>query len=192
MTVKVAAIASLACCMIAAAQGVQERELARQLGAGAIAKLAASRAVDVALLLRWMENPPPGVDPHELAVGLSDALGSLRVRRAIPALIRFIGLKRYVFDSLNIWLKTTEVVEERLPCVAALIQIGPEASNAVMDAWDGLSYNDRLPAIVVISRVKGVPRARAFLQSVSSQANVERVWAEEGMKMQSETDAVAK
>ncbi len=149
-----------------------------------VASLAASGKSRVPLLISWTLNPPPQVDKSELYVGLADAFGQLKATEAIPFLISNISLNRYPYVSPNTWLKTPEVVQERLACARALIQIGPEASRALISAFhDGLSAEDRLAAIFVISRIKGVPEARGFLLSAFGQINQERHLVEEGLKL---------
>jgi hypothetical protein len=171
------------------AASTQELALARQLAdqknrEAAIEGLVASGKANIPLMLRWMADPPKTIDGYELQVGIADSFGRLRAKETIPSLITCLGLTRYQFETPNMWIKTPDVVIERLPCVSALISIGPDASNAVMDAWSKLGPLDRLAATVVVSHVSGVPRAKEFLQTVRRNANLERIWAEEGLKLQ--------
>lgn len=153
--------------------------------ASAVARLAAAGKSKVSLLISWTHDPPPHVDKAELYVGLADAFGQLKAAEAIPFLMRHISLNRYPSLSANTWLKTPEVVQERLACVRALIQIGPEASRALISAVnDGRMAEHRLEALFVISRIKGVSEARDFLLSELGRINQERYLVEEGLKLQ--------
>jgi hypothetical protein len=174
-------------CPLVAAQGVTDRELARQLAKSAtrqtaVASIVASGSAKLPLLLSWTRNSPQGVDKAELYLGLAEAFGGLRTKDAIPFLMKNISMQRFP-SSPDVWMKTTDVIEERLPAVSALIQIGPEASRALMQAFPSMEGADRLAAIVAVSRIKGVPDAQSFLASVSGQANMERVRAEQGLKL---------
>ena len=152
-----------------------------------VAKLAASGKGRIPLLISWTRNPPAQVDKLKLYVGLADTFGQLKATEAIPFLISNISLRRWAFDGPNTWLKTPAVVKERLPCILALIQIGPEASRALMNAYPhGMMDEDRLAAIFVISRIKGVPEARSFLLSVSGQINLERHLLEDGLNLRNQ------
>jgi hypothetical protein len=139
----------------------------------------------VPLLLSWARTPPSQIDEfdlHDLRVGLAVAFGQLKTKKAVPFLIKNINLQMGLIPRPNIWLKAPEAVEAALPAVVALIQIGPVASRELMDIWQQLDPDDRLAAIFVVSRVKGVPGAREFLHTVLSEANIQRFWAEEGLK----------
>jgi hypothetical protein len=46
-----------------------------------------------------------------------------------------------------------------------------------------LGQEDRLAAIFVVSRVTGVPEAIEFLAGVSGQANMEHIFAQEGLRL---------
>jgi hypothetical protein len=75
------------------------------------------------------------------------------------------------------------VIEERLAAAKALIRIGADASRALIHAsWEAMSPEDRLAAIFVVSRIQGVPESREFLLSTLAEANMERYWAENGLK----------
>ena len=134
----------------------------------------------VPLLLSWTKNPPAQVDQHGLFVGLANAFAQLKAKEAIPFLIKNISLQRWILD-MPVWLKTDKVIEERLPAVAALVQIGPDASKAVISEYLTIEPDDRLAAIFVVARIRD-PEARGFLVSVLGRANMERYWAEEGLK----------
>jgi hypothetical protein len=174
-------------CISAPAQSVSNQELARLLASegsreSGIAKVLEAPDSKLSVLLSWTQAPPAGVNKSDLYVGLADAFARLRAKAAIPFLIKNISLQRWL-STPNIWLKTAQVVQERLPAASALIQIGPEASKAIIHtSWVRMAPDDRLAAIFVVSRIKGVPEAPAFLSSVLGQANLERHWADEGLK----------
>jgi hypothetical protein len=151
----------------------------------AIAQIVASKASNVPLLLSWTDKSPSGFGPLEeyhLKIGMAEAFGRLRTKGAIPFLIKNLSLNS--FPATNVWTRPSEVILHRLPCVAALIQIGPEASRAVIEAYarGSLDANGRYAAIFVVSRVPGVPEAREFLHSALGEANMQRIRAEEGLK----------
>lgn len=180
-------IAMAIACMIASAQDTSDEELARLLAdsntrQSAVAKIVASGGSKVLLLLSWTRKPPVQVDESELYIGLADVFGKLKTKEAIPFLMKNISIQRWP-PSPNTWMKTPQVIEARLPAAAALIQIGPEASKALIHTWEQLVGDERLAAIFVVSRIRGVPEARDFLVSVSGAANMERFWAEEGIKL---------
>jgi len=148
----------------------------------AVASIVASGKRKIPLLLAWTLRPPRGVPECGLFGGLADAFGELRVREAIPFLVKHLGTLRSCGVSLAPWLKVPEVVEWSLPAVGALIEIGPDGSMAAMSAFPGMvSEEDRMAAIFVVSRVKGVPGARHFLSSVAEKADREHYWASQGI-----------
>jgi hypothetical protein len=172
-------------CSFAQERDGSDRELARRLAAEAtrskaVADVVASGGTKVGLLLTWCVSPPADIDVHELDVGLADAFGRLKTRAAIPFLDQNIGIDRT--PAGNTWLKSAEVLEDRLASVTALIRIGPDAAKAVIKAYGSMQANDRLAAIFVISRLEYVPEAKAFLTSALGQANLERYWAEDGLR----------
>jgi HEAT repeat protein len=182
-----AAVALLTICRFAApAQVDPTRELARDLAAPAKRDATVARVVElgrgqVPLLLSLAGNPPPDIDVIELDIGLSKAFGKLKVKEAIPFLIRNINIAQK-YPS-NVWTRAPESILARLPAVVALIQIGPEASKALMESpWGGLNSDDRLAAIFVVSRISGVPDARGFILSALGEANMQRVRSEEGLR----------
>ena len=149
----------------------------------AIAFVAASRTSRVPLLLSLAKAVPPNVDEHELQVGLADAFGALKVTEAIPFLLRHIALRREALVDLRPWLKTADVIELSFPSVTALISIGPDASVAAMRAYDqATTPEERLAIVFVVSRIGGVPAAKPFLSHVVGRADLERYFAQEGLK----------
>jgi len=168
------------------AEGPAGLELARslandQLRGGAVDEMATRGEAGVALLLSWARRPPGGVDKAGLYIGLSDAFGRMRAKDAIPFLSANISIQRGVFERADIWMKSPPVIEGAMPAAAALIRIGPEASRFLVHKFQTLSPEDRLAAIFVISRIKGVPEARELLDSVIGQANLETFWAKWGL-----------
>lgn len=170
------------------AQDVSRVDLARLLTteAGrsqAAAFVAASRQERVPLLLGLTRATPDGVDEHDLRVGLADVFAQLRASEAISFLVRTIALHRVESINLAPWLKTAESIKLSFPSLAALISIGPDASRAVIRAYEGpMTPEERLAAIFVVSQVRNVPEAKAFLNRAQGQDNMERYFAEEGVK----------
>ena len=102
----------------------------------------------------------------------------MRTEEAIPFLIQNINLLR-VSGFVNFW-KSPEMIEQFLPAVGALVQIGPKASREVMrNAWE-MRIQDFHVAVFVVSQVKDVAESKAFLSAVRSYANAESYWASEG------------
>jgi hypothetical protein len=170
------------------AQTATDRELAQELSNGntreaALAAISKSQPSKLPLLLRWTQNPPAEVDKDAFYVGLAEALGELKAPEGIPFLISHISMQRWI-PRPNLWMKTPAVVETGLPAVAALIRIGPAASSALMRSNLGcVQYEDRLAALFVISRVAGVPGAKEFVVQALGEANLQRHWAEDGLKL---------
>lgn len=145
----------------------------------AIVEIESSDAAVREQLLRWAVNPPPGVDRRGLKIGLADAFGAVRLPASIPFLIANIGLKRWT--DMNTWLKNEAVIEERMPCVRALIQMGPESATALAKAWPELEDEERTAALFVMSRVRN-PQTRDFLAGVVAQLRAELRWAEDALR----------
>ena len=159
----------------------------------AIASMAVSGSAKVPLLLSWITKRPRHVDGCGFLDGLVEALGELKVREAVPFLVQNIGLRRSCGVSLAPWLKSPAFIEWHFPAVGALVKIGPEASRAVMVAFDSMAdEDDRMAAMFVVSEVRGVPEARAFLESALARANRERYWAERGIERLDSTPSSAK
>ncbi len=146
----------------------------------AVAAVVASGYTRVPLLLSWTTKPPVGIDNYQLKIGLADVFGRMKTKEAIPFLIKNISIDRMY--AVNTWIKSAEVVEQRLAAAAALIRIGPAVAEPVIRAWSGLTdHRDRLATIFVVSNLRGVPGTRNFLLSVLGEANLQRAWAEEGL-----------
>jgi hypothetical protein len=172
---------------VVCAQDVSESDdnLARALSHAtsrrdAEARILTAGSAKLPLLLAWTKQPPAGIHDIEFYFGLAEVLGRMKAKEAIPFLVQNIGLNTFPFTDA--WTRSPKTIEERLPAVIALIQIGPDASRAVMAAYPKYTEGmDRLAAIFTVSRIAGVPEARGFLVAVLGQANQERYWADEGL-----------
>ena len=142
----------------ASAQDRATLKLARQLAdegsrETAITQITASPERYAALLISWTLHAPDKVDKQGLYVGLADVFGRLRDKDAIPFLIRNIELRRHVYEVIP-WNRSAEAVQESLPAASALIQIGPDASKALMRSYsEPKPAGRRLFEIFVISRI---------------------------------------
>ncbi len=172
------------------AQNAHDSDLAKSLAnpstrQSAVDRIAACGDCYTALLLSWTRTPPAGVDPDELNLGLAQAFGELRTKQAIPFLIANISI--HSWHHPNIWLKAPEVVRYRLPAAAALIRIGPDASQALVRVSSGpMTSEDRLATVFVISMIAAGTndrQAHAFLQISLGEANLQRQWAQRGLDM---------
>ena len=161
--------------------------LARQLATEserqeAVEKIATSEPGRIPLLLSWTRTPPTSVQRTELFIGLANVFGRLRTTQAIPFLVANISLHKEFEEPP--WLKTAKVIQERLPAVGALVEIGPDASRAIIGrSWEHATTEDRIAAVFVVSQITGVPEARGFLASVLGEANIEKYWAEKGLNL---------
>ncbi len=69
----------------------------------------------------------------------------------------------------------------------ALIRIGPDGAAAVAHAaWEHMGYEDRLASLIVVSRVGEGTEAREFILRALGEANLQRDWAEETLKVVAE------
>lgn len=192
------AMAVAVSCAGAGAQDNGSQGLARLLAnedtrAGAITGILATGRARLPLLLSWTQKPPAEVDEYELDIGLAEVFGQLKAKEAVPFLVESISRRRTREVDFAPWLKTDEVIEWTFPSAAALIQIGPDASRELIRAARGpMRPADRLAAIFVISRIKGIPEAAPFLASAINQANAERYRAEEGLKLLDESHTPVK
>lgn len=168
-------------------QSHDEMALARRLAneadrKNAISFVAAAKVRAVPLLLNLTKMSVPGVDEHDLQVGLADAFGSLKIREAIPFLLLNINLRRPKYIDLEPWIKTAEAIEQLCPAVAALISIGPDSSIAAMRAVNqAMTPEEHLAIVFVVSQIRGVPEAKPFLSAIIGRADIERSFAEEGI-----------
>jgi hypothetical protein len=127
----------LTCFMIAATVplGGQAVDVARGLASpkarqATIRQIESSKLPNASVLLGWADQPPAGLDNKQLFLGLAELFGKLKTREAIPFLIRNISLSKV--DRPNIWIKRPTVIADNFPAAAALIQMGQDASNAVI------------------------------------------------------------
>jgi hypothetical protein len=181
------ALAALVLGTVALRSEASDRALATALSndateASAVAAIAVSGRAKVRLLLSWATKPPGYVPQCGLFDGLSDAFGELKVKEAIPYLVKNIGVYRSCGVSLAPWLKAPSVIQWNLPAVGALVKIGSDASRAAMAAFPAMANEeDRRAAIFVVSQIGNVPEARAFLVSVMERADREHSWEEEAL-----------
>jgi hypothetical protein len=112
---------------------------------------------------------------------MAEAFGQLRTTAAIPFLIENISIDS--FPVTNVWARGDDQIRRRLVAANALILIGPESSRALMRGWHSpMPGQDRIAAVFVISKIKGVPEARAFLSAVKWEAGIQLRYAEQGLK----------
>lgn len=185
MTTKLATLFTLITCLRPAA--AQNLDLARRLASpttrqAAIDEIKASHSPDIAQLLAWTVNPPPGVNRTQLLTGLANIFADLKTKEAIPFLIDNLSLAD--LDRPDIWMKTPEVIEAHFPAARALINIGPDACRVLIYRDpERMPLRDFLVAVFVVSRVKASPSdARDFLNFAVGSAGVIRFWAEDGLK----------
>ena len=149
---------------------------------------------NIPLLLSWARTPPPKLDDFQqyiLRISLAQIFGQLKIAEAIPFLIKNISLLDWPLVMPNVWMKTPQVIEQRMPAVSALIRIGPEALDALMDkTWGAEAAGDRLAAIFVVARIAAATKdpqmsekAREFLLTSLREANLQRHWAQEGLSL---------
>jgi hypothetical protein len=176
------------------AQDVRDEDLGRQLAndstqKAAVETIVASGRGKVPLLLKWTRTPPVQLDDIQRLIfraGLADIFGRLKVEEAIPFLTENITQVRWPLGFGFVW-KTPEAIEAQMPMVAALIQIGPAALDALVRAPYGPSVmEERLARIFVVSRAASTAqdkgRAIQFLREAAAEARLEGYWAGEGLK----------
>jgi len=175
-------------------QTPDEQELARLLSNDSTREATVARIVErgndmIPLLLSWAQTPPAHVDAFGLSIGQAEVFGRLRTKAAIPFLVKNISVQRWP-STPNVWMKKPEVVVERLPALAALVQIGPEAARVLMKSdWRRMGTEQRLATIFVVSRVPETAETRSFLTTVLGAANLEAHWAQEGLKLLNARDS---
>lgn len=187
-----AILAVVSRCIPASAQSDIDSDLQIQLAnestrQAAVDEIARQGPGMIQRLLSWERDFP---NDRALDIGLCMAFGRLKAKEAIPFLVDHINLTRHLDLSGNTWSRASEVILDRLPAVVVLIQIGPAASQAIIGTyWKQLSGQDRLAAIFVVSRIKGVPEAREFLARFMGQDKMEHYYAEQGLKLLDEAGA---
>jgi len=173
-----------------------DQDLARRLAdqrtrRSTVAEIAASGNRWVPLLVSWTQTPPSGVDRYQLYLGLADTFAEMRTKEAIPFLVKNLSLSRTAPADFAPWLKRPVTIEDTFPMAAALIAIGREAADPLIRASrQAMLPEDRVIAIFVIARMlhrnQDIPAARSYLSSALGQANQERYWAQEGLKLLNE------
>jgi hypothetical protein len=161
-----------------------DREFARLLATAdtrqaAFEKIVAKGNSMLPTLLLWTTSPPDGVSVRGLNLGLAEVFGRLKTVAAIPFLISHLSIMGDALGDPSI--KSPEVIERAFPAARALIRIGPEASRAVIRACDApMKHRDRLMAIFVVGRIRGVPEAKDFLDQARSEATWELFYVQRG------------
>ena len=130
------------------------------------------------ILLELSRRPPANLDKWELFVGIADAFGAMRAIEGTEFLVDNIGLRRHML--LEPWMKTPEIMEERLPAAAALIRIGPKSLTPLMDRYFRMEPEPRRICLFVIGRIHD-PTTRTFLESIITVANAELSWAQKAL-----------
>ena len=172
--------------VVGLAQESDDSDIARSLSKKetretAIDLIEASPDNKLSVLLSWIVKAPADVDRLELYIGLADTFGRMRLKEAIPFLVKYICIPRTP-DRPNIWLKSQEAIEQQLPAVGALVRIGSEASNFLIGVpWDERPRAERMAGVFVVARI-GDSRARAFLIEALRQPKPERDFAAEGLE----------
>ena len=184
-------IATILACRVFGAPAIKDSDLAQMLANSetrqrAIGLVMAAPAAKLPVLIAWTQKPPAGVDEFNLRVGLMDALGELKSKQAIPFLVRNLSRQRAFVGAADIFMKTEESVESRIPAIAALIKIGPDSLPALYNNYSTASLEDKLATIIVVSRIAATMKdpsgPRGFLITVLGEANMLRDWAEEGSR----------
>lgn len=175
------------------AQDARDMELAHQLASentqrAAAEAIAALGQAKVPLLLVWVQKPPFPLDEVQSMIfraGLADAFGALKAKDAVPFLIENIEMRRSPF-TLSPW-KTPDTIVERLPAVAALMKIGPDALKTILDApFHPMEPDQRLARVFVVSRIAATiqdkSKAIAYLRSASGEGHQQACWADEALQ----------
>jgi hypothetical protein len=121
-------------CGMATAQRNDDTELARMLSnpdsrQRAIEEILARPDSKIPMLLSWTRKPPSQVNEFGLSIGLIDAFGEMKSKEAIPFLIKNISRQRSQIGAPNIFLKSAQAIESRVPAVAALIRATTNLTN---------------------------------------------------------------
>ena len=115
-----------------------------------------------------------------LSFGLMRALGALKVRQAIPYLKENVACNIYKAD--NPWLKSPEIIEQRMPALAALISMGSDATKPLIDLYQHpVHRDDRIIAIFGLSRIHD-PMTYEFLNDVLGKAQLIEFYAKQGIR----------
>jgi hypothetical protein len=178
-------------CRVSNGAEIADLDLARMLAntetrQRAIQLIAAAPSTKLPLLIAWSLRPPAHMDEFNLRVGLMDAFGELKSKEAIPFLVKNISRQRTLVGDANIFMKTEESVESRVPAVAALIKIGPDCLPVLYGHYSTAPLEDRIATIIVVSRIAATmtdpSNPKGFLASVAGETNMIHSWAEDGLK----------
>jgi hypothetical protein len=141
-----------------------------------------SREQMLPVLLRLAERTPDGINDRELKIGLAMTFGHLKAEETIPFLVRNVTLERWP-PRPNIWLKSQSAVYEHLPALAALVAIGPKAARAMMAHCEGpTTLDERLAAILIVTKTDDSPAAKQFLSGLLAEANMQQAWAQKSLE----------
>ena len=178
------------CCMGLPAQQVTLNGLAGLVADGntrrqAMSFVSDSRRERIPLLIEMTTGSFPGVNNHNLQVGLAEIFGDLKVEESIPFLVSHLIMRRYEGVDFASWSKTDDGILGTFPCIQALVSIGPPASKAIINEYAARDGSEgRLAAIFVVARVPGVPEAVEFLKGVSNPTFLERYYIKQGLELQ--------
>ena len=115
-----------------------------------------------------------------LSFGLMRAVGALKLKQAIPYLKENVACNIYKAD--NPWLKSPEIIEQRMPALAALISIGSDATKALIDLYQHpVHRDDQIIAIFGLSRIHD-PMTHEFLYDVLGGTQLIEFYAKKGIK----------
>ena len=115
-----------------------------------------------------------------LSFGLVKALGILRVKQAIPYLMENVNCN--IIKGDRPWMKTDEIIEQRMPALAAMISIGSDATEGLIELYNHPLYlDDQVIAIFGLSRIHD-PKTLGFLYRVIGTSQRIDIYAMEGIK----------
>lgn len=180
-----------------------EEELVRQLDSPESRELFLSRLspedkVTERRLLTILESQRGQLEKRfqkrSLLAGMADAFGVLGTKEAIPWLIANITLWRYDSPTdLKRWLRRSETIEYDFPAVRALVRIGPEALDALIQSYyyKPLDRETRLAIVFALSRIHN-PRTKQLLKSVQYDINQLQQFVNEGLALPASGEDVKK
>jgi hypothetical protein len=185
-------------CLVAHSQDVSDLGLAHLLANDSTRRAAISAVVEsrldmVPTLLSWMRTPPRELNDINLYIlhaSMAEIFGRLKTKEAIPFLIENIAQRSSLMITANIWRKSPAAIEEQMPAIFALIQIGRPAFEAIIRSpVEPITIENWLARVFVVSRIGAAlndpsasEQARIFVGSALGEANLVHFWAEEGLK----------